>query len=137
MEDVSNQEKSQTSICKLCNKIPGSDVKIPLSDYLAVRVTGTSVAAAIGAGLIAIIKDFNTDLTYSTLFEILKKSCKDLNLENFSQGHGMPIIVKIFKNMNLFHEKILPYNILVKKAIKFSVEFTILFIVLYFLFLIF
>ena len=117
--------------------LPGSDVKIPLSDYLAVRVTGTSVAAAIGAGLIAIIKDFNTDLTYSTLFEILKKSCKDLNLENFSQGHGMPIIVKIFKNMNLFHEKILPYNILVKKAIKISVEFTILFIVLYFLFLIF
>jgi len=117
--------------------LPGSGVKIPLSDDLAVNVTGTSVAAAIGAGLIAIIKDFNTDLTYSTLFEILKKSCKDLNLENFSQGHGMPSIMNIFKNMNLFHEKILPYNILVKKAIKISVEFTILFIVLYFLFLIF
>jgi len=117
--------------------LPGSDVKIPLSDDLAVNVTGTSVAAAIGAGLIAIIKDFNNDFTYITLFEILKKSCKDLNLEDFSQGHGMPIIVKIFKNMNLFHEKILPYNILVRKAIKFSVEFIILFIVLYFLFLIF
>ncbi|MHA2180811.1 MAG: S8 family serine peptidase [Promethearchaeota archaeon] len=46
-------------------------------------------------------------------------------------------IVEIFKNMDLLHEKILPYNILVKKAIKISVEFTILFMVLYFLFLIF
>ena len=117
--------------------LPGSGVKIPLSDSLAVNVTGTSVAAAIGTGLIAIIKEFNTDLTYSTMFEILKKSCKDLNLENFSQGHGMPSLVNFFKNMNLFHEKILPYNILVKKAIKVSVEFSILFIVLYFLFLIF
>jgi len=117
--------------------LPGSDVKIPLSDELAVNVTGTSVAAAIGAGLIAIIKDYNNNITYTTLFEILTKSCKDLNLEKFSQGHGMPIIVNIFKNMNLFHEKTLPYNILAKKAIKLSVEFTILLIVLYFLFLIF
>jgi serine protease AprX len=117
--------------------LPGSDVKIPLSEDLAVKVTGTSVAAAIGAGLIAIIKDYNADLTYIALFELLKKSCTDLNLENFAQGHGMPKIVEIFKNMDLFHERILPYNILVKKAIKISIEFTILFIVLYFLFLIF
>ena len=115
----------------------GSNVKVPLTDDLVVKVTGTSVAAAIGVGLIALIKDFKPDLTYITLFEILKKSCKDLNLENFSQGHGMPLIVNIFKSANLFHEKILPYNIIVKKAIKLSVEFTILFFVLYFLFLIF
>ncbi|MHA1986801.1 MAG: S8 family serine peptidase [Promethearchaeota archaeon] len=117
--------------------LPGSDVKIPLSDDLAVNVTGTSVAAAIGVGLVAIIKDFNADLTYNRLFEILKKTSTDLNLDNFSQGYGMPSLVKTFKNMNLFHEKILPYNILIKKAIKISVEFTILFIILYFLFLFF
>lgn len=116
---------------------PGSDVKIPLSDDLTVSVTGTSVAAAIGAGLIAIIKDHKAELTSDDLLEILKKSCKDLNLDNFSQGYGMPNIVEIFKKMNLFHERILPYNILVKKALIVSVEFFILYILIYFLLLIF
>ncbi|MHA2037342.1 MAG: S8 family serine peptidase [Promethearchaeota archaeon] len=116
---------------------PGSDVKIPLSDELTVKVTGTSVAAAIGTGLISLIKDHKADLTTDELFEILKKSCKDLNLDNFSQGYGMPNIVEIFKKMNLFHERILPYNVLVKKAVKMSVEFFILFLIIYFLFLIF
>ncbi len=117
--------------------LPGSDVKIPLSDDLAVVVTGTSVAAAIGTGLIAIIKEFNTDYTYNALFEILKNSCRDLNLDKFSQGYGMPNIVEIFKKMNLFHEKILPYNFLVKKSVKIAIEFTVIFIVIYLLFLLF
>jgi serine protease AprX len=116
---------------------PGSEVKIPLSDDLAVVVTGTSVAAAIGTGLIAIIKEFKPDYSYNALFEILKNSCIDLNLEKFSQGYGMPSLVKIFKKMNLFYERILPYNLLVKKSIKISVEITLLFIVLYSLFLLF
>jgi serine protease AprX len=115
--------------------LPGSDIQIPLSSDLKAVVTGTSVAAAIGTGLIAIIKDYKKDLSYNALFEILKNSCRDLNLDKFSQGYGMPIIVEIFKKMNLFHEKILPYNYLVKKAIKVSVEFTVLFIILYFIFL--
>lgn len=117
--------------------LPGSDVKIPLSDNLAVSVTGTSVAAAIGAGLIAIIKEFKTNYSYNALFEILKNSCKDLTLDKFSQGYGMPDIVEIFKKMNLFHERILPYNFLAKKAIKVSVEFAVLYIIIYLLFLLF
>jgi serine protease AprX len=117
--------------------LPGTDVKIPLSDELSAVVTGTSVAAAIGAGLIAIIKEFNSDLTYNTLFKTLKNSCKDLNLDKYSQGNGMPRIVEIFKEMNLFHERILPYNFLVKKAIIISVEFSVLFIIIYLLFLLF
>ncbi len=117
--------------------LPGVDIQIPLSGDLKAVVTGTSAAAAIGTGLIAVIKDFNKNLSYNALFEILKNSCNDLTLDKFSQGYGMPSIVEIFKKMNLFHEKTLPYNFLVKKAIKVSVEFTILFIILYFLFLLF
>jgi len=117
--------------------LPGSDIQIPLSSDLRAVVTGTSVAAAIGTGLIAIIKEYKKDLSYNALFEILKNSCKDLNLDKFSQGYGMPSIIEIFKEMNLFHERILPYNFLIRKAIKVSAEFIVLFIIIYLLFLLF
>ncbi|MFX1454367.1 MAG: S8 family serine peptidase [Promethearchaeota archaeon] len=116
---------------------PGTEIKVPLDKDLVVMVTGTSVAAAIGVGLIALLREYNNDLTYDVIYDILRNSSKDLGIEKSSQGHGMPDIVDIFKRMKLFHERIVPYNVLAKRAIKISIEFIILFLVIYFLFLIF
>ncbi|MFW9882479.1 MAG: S8 family serine peptidase, partial [Candidatus Thorarchaeota archaeon] len=113
--------------------LPGSEIKMPLSNDIRINVTGTSIAAAIGVGLIALIKEYNPKATFSKIYELLKNSCRDLNLDKFSQGYGIPNITNILKDQGLIHEKILPYNYLIKKSIKMAIEFAIIFIILFYL----
>ncbi|MFW9895785.1 MAG: S8 family serine peptidase, partial [Candidatus Thorarchaeota archaeon] len=63
---------------------PGTEIKIPLDDDMAVMVTGTSVAAAIGVGLIALLREYDNDLTYDVIYDILRNSSKDLGIEKSS-----------------------------------------------------
>ncbi|MBA7657575.1 hypothetical protein ES703_65514 [subsurface metagenome] len=46
----------------------------------------------------------------------------------------MPNITSILKDQDLIHERILPYNNLMKKSIKIAVEFALVFIALFYLF---
>jgi len=114
--------------------LPGSEIKIPISRDTRIKVTGTSIAAAIGVGLIALIKEYNPKAPFNKIYELFKNSCRDLNLDKFSQGHGMPNITSILKDQDLIHERILPYNNLMKKSIKIAVEFVLVFIALFYLF---
>lgn len=114
--------------------LPGSKIEIPLSNELKTSVTGSSVSAAIGAGLIALIKEYKPHLSYNEIFDLLKNHSLDLELDKYSQGYGMPNISAIFDGFNLIHEKIIPYDYLVKKSIKISVGFIIFFIVLFYFF---
>lgn len=114
--------------------LPGSEIKIPISNELIVNATGTSVAAAIGVGLISLIKEFNPNATYSDIIELIRKSSTDLNYERSSQGCGLVKIPDVFKTLNLFQEKTFPYSFLIKKSLKFSIEIITILIVLYFIF---
>ncbi|MFW9873523.1 MAG: S8 family serine peptidase, partial [Candidatus Thorarchaeota archaeon] len=113
--------------------LPGSEIKIPLSNDLRMKIKGTSITAAIGVGLIALIKEYIPKASFDEIYELLKNSSRDLNLDKFSQGYGMPDIISIIKDQDLIQEKILPYKYLVKKSIKITVEFAIIFIVLFYL----
>ncbi|MHA2390896.1 MAG: S8 family serine peptidase [Promethearchaeota archaeon] len=110
----------------------GDNIKIPLSNELLIKATGTSVAAAIGAGFIALIKQFKPKATFSEIYNLLKDSCTDLNLDKNSQGYGMPNIIKILKNLNFIQERVLPYPYLTKKSIQFSIGFIIILIIIFY-----
>ncbi|MFX1530075.1 MAG: S8 family serine peptidase [Promethearchaeota archaeon] len=114
--------------------LPGSEIEIPLNNELKARVTGTSVAAAIGAGLIALIKEYKPKESYNEIFQLLKNSSRSLELDKFAQGYGMPNIIAIFEELNLIHEKIVPYTDLIKNSIRFAAEFIVFLIVLFYVF---
>ncbi len=114
--------------------LPGAEIKIPISNDLTINATGTSVAAAICVGIIALIKEHNPNASYNEIKELFLKSSTDLGYDENTQGFGIPNIVNIFKNLNIFLERILPYNYLIKKALAITIEFTIIAIVIYYLF---
>ena len=114
--------------------LPGSRLEIPLSNDLQIKITGSSVAAAIGAAILAIVKEFKPDLTYNEIYELLKNSCRDLDLDKNSQGFGLPYILNIFKEQGFYEERVLPYSYLIRKALIFSVEFSLILTVLLLLF---
>ncbi|MFX0082461.1 MAG: S8 family serine peptidase [Candidatus Hodarchaeota archaeon] len=114
--------------------LPGSKIKIPLSNELQVKVTGTSVAAAIGAGLVALLKEFKPDASHSEIFNLLKNSSRNLELDKFSQGYGMPNIITIFEDLNLIPERIIPYNYLIRHSIKIAIEIIFVLIIIFYLF---
>ncbi len=114
--------------------LPGSKIKVPLSNNLHVNVSGTSVSASIGVGLIALIKESNPNISYNDIIKLLEKSSIDLNYERAAQGHGIINLIEIFKNLDLFHEKIFPYNYLIKKSLKIALEFVVISIFLFFFF---
>jgi len=114
--------------------LPGSKISIPLSQNLRASVTGTSVSASFGAGIIALIKEFEPTISYDELIKLLENSSVDLDYDNNAQGYGMLIIPRIFKTLNLYQKKIVPYNYLLKISLKYSIEFLIILIVLFYFF---
>ncbi|UCC18228.1 MAG: S8 family serine peptidase [Promethearchaeota archaeon] len=111
--------------------LPSSDIILPLSENLRVKVTGTSVAASIGVGIIALIKEYDKNLTYNEILDLMKKVRLDLNYEPTSQGFGTIKVTDLFEELDLYHQQLIPYNYLIKKSIKVAIE---IFIVLIFLF---
>ena len=114
--------------------LPGFNVIVPLSNQLRVRVIGTSVSASIGVGIVALIKEFNPKISYNEIIDLIKKSKLDLGYEQTAQGLGTVKISELFKKLDLFHEKLVPYNYLIKKSIKVTIEFLILVIIVFSLF---
>lgn len=125
-------ERSKPDLC-----LPGSNIVVPLSNNLRVKVTGSSVSASIGIGIIALIKEFDPQISYNEILDLIKKSRLDLNYEPTAQGLGTVKITELFKTLDLFHEKLIPYNYLIRKSIKVSIEFLILLLFLFYLFFLF
>ncbi|UCD02054.1 MAG: S8 family serine peptidase [Promethearchaeota archaeon] len=121
-------ERSKPDLC-----LPGFNVIVPLSNHLRVRVIGTSVSASIGVGIIALLKEFNPKISYNEIIDLFRKSRLELNWESTAQGMGTVKISELFKKLELFHEKLIPYSYLIKKSIKVTIEFLILIILLFFL----
>lgn len=113
--------------------LPGSKVNIPLSNNVRIDFSGTSVSAAIGVSIIALLKEYNPKISYEELREILEKVCTTLNYEEVSQGLGTLNVMNLFKKLDLYQEKVLTYKYLGKRALKFSIESISIFIVIFFL----
>ena len=112
----------------------GSNVIVPFSESLRVRVSGTSVSASICVGLIALIKEFDPEITYNDLIDLLKKTSRDLNYEQKAQGLGTVKISDLFKELDLYHEKLFSYNYLTKRSLVLSIEFLIVLVILFYFF---
>ncbi len=122
-------EKLKPDFC-----LPGSKIEIPLSHKLRVKFSGTSAAAGIGAGIIALIKEYNPDLSHIDILEIIKNSSIDLNYQKISQGVGTTNIINIFKYLDMYQEgRILPYNYVIKRSLWFTIEFIVILIIVFYL----
>lgn len=125
-------ERTKPDLC-----FPGSNIIVPLSNNLRVKVTGTSVSASIAVGIIALFKEFNPKISYNEFLDLIKKSRLDLNYELNTQGLGTIKITELFMKLDLFQEKLIPYNYLIKKSLKVTVEFLILLIILFYIIIFF
>ena len=122
-----------------------SKIEIPLSEGVRLNISGTSVSAAICAGLIAIIKESNPKMSYFKIFALIKKGCINLGYQNISQGSGTILISDIFKTVKVKkvkdkevktikkEEKSVSYNTMMLKALGISIEYFIFFIILFYL----
>ncbi|KKK96294.1 hypothetical protein LCGC14_2664210, partial [marine sediment metagenome] len=117
--------------------LPGSKIKLPLSSKLYLSVTGTSISASIGVGIIALILEYNPEISFEEIKKLLEKSSLDLNYDINAQGNGIITIPRIFKSLDLYHEKIVPYSYLLKKSLKLSIEFLIVLIFVFYFVLFF
>ncbi len=114
--------------------LPGTKINVPLSQNLRVSVTGTSISASLGAGIIALIKEYDPTISYDEIIKLLEKSSIDLDYDKNAQGKGIITIPRIFKSLDLYHEKIVPFSYLIKKSLKVSIEFLIILIILFYFF---
>ncbi|MHA1726815.1 MAG: S8 family serine peptidase [Promethearchaeota archaeon] len=114
--------------------VTGSKISIPLTRQKFISFSGTSAAAAVATGMVAILKEINKKLRPKQIKKILIKSCKDLGYEKTSQGSGITNLERVFNALNLSQlEESLNYHLLMKISIKYSILLIILLlIILYF-----
>ncbi len=122
-------ERTKPDLC-----FPGSNILVPITNNLRLKVSGTSVSAAIGVGIIALIKEYDPNISYDTLIDLLNESSIDLNYNKNTQGFGFVKVSNLFNKLDLFHEKLIPYNYLLRKSLRLSIEFLALLIFLFYLF---
>jgi serine protease AprX len=115
--------------------IPGSKVAIPLSHDKIISLSGTSVSAAIGTAIIALLKEFKYDIDCKEILTILENGCHNLNYDPISQGVGMINFADIFKQLFDYpsRQKSLSYNQIIKKSIRISVETLLMLIIIYYI----
>ena len=111
--------------------LPGSRIQIPISDSLYVETTGTSVSAAICVGIIALLKEYNSNISYKEVFTLIKESCIVLNYNEKSENFRIINVTKIFENLDLYHEKLIPYKHLMRRSFKITVELVVIFLLIY------
>jgi len=122
-------ERTKPDFC-----LPGSKIEIPLSKDQRITFSGTSAAAAIGAGIIALIKESNPHLSHNSILEIIKNSSINLNYQTISQGYGTTNIIRIFKQLETQQKKeTLPYTYLVKRSLWVTIELISILIGLFYL----
>ncbi|TFG25967.1 MAG: hypothetical protein EU532_11010 [Promethearchaeota archaeon] len=124
-------ERLKPDFCLLSSKI-----EIPLSNKFKVKFSGTSNAAALAAGIIALLKEWNPNLTYKDITEMIQNAKINLNYEKISQGIGTVNLMEIFKELGYYPERnqqIMPYNYLIRRSLKLSIEIGLVFIILYFI----
>ena len=112
---------------------PGSKIEIPLSNETRIQFSGTSVSAAIATGIIALLREYDRQITHEQILSILNSTALDLYQSKDSQGKGTTDIVRIFKHLNYYEEQIIPYTYMMKRSLRSSIEFIALLIGIYYI----
>ena len=81
--------------------LPGSKIEIPLSEEIRPILSGTSVSAAVGVGIIALLKELDPKMSYIRIFANMKRACNNLKYQNVSQGSGTIYIPDVFKKADI------------------------------------
>ncbi|TFG04041.1 MAG: hypothetical protein EU539_11705 [Promethearchaeota archaeon] len=115
--------------------LPGSKIKIPITRNLTIDFSGTSAAAAIGVGLVALMKEINPMISYKEILYYFDKNSIYLNYDINSQGFGAINAKKLFLQLapTKVTQSIIPYNYLVKKSLKISIEIIIVLLIFYYM----
>jgi subtilisin family serine protease len=102
-----------------------------------VTFSGTSIAAALVTGLIALVKQYNPNFTYTEIINIFKNASIELkDCPKNSQGFGTLNIINIFNQLNAYPKKqiLRPYQELIKRSLIISVKFFLIMIIIYLIF---
>ncbi len=110
----------------------GSKISIPLTREKSIIFSGTSAAAAIAAGMIAILKEINPTLRPKQIKKYLIKSCKLLRYEDMSQGWGTTNLERLFKVLKLSQVESLNYPLLLKISIKYTILLILLLLIIFY-----
>ncbi|MFX1310833.1 MAG: S8 family serine peptidase [Promethearchaeota archaeon] len=136
--------------------LPGSKIEIPLSEEKRINLSGTSISAAICAGIITLIKESDPNITYLKIYDIIKKASINMNYKQISQGSGTINIPNIFEQVEpktvtstrvklkddvLYGKKaikaneepeLLSYNRMMLKSLGVTIQFIIIFILIFY-----
>lgn len=113
--------------------LPGSKIFVSLNKNNSIKFTGTSAAAAIATGIIALLKEYNKEISPEEILDSIRNSCSDIGFDDNSQGCGTSSIVRLFKSLNLYQEKTISYIQLLNISFKFTVRIILLLIFIFYL----
>ncbi|MFO8018025.1 MAG: S8 family serine peptidase [Promethearchaeia archaeon] len=138
ISDFTPQERKINNQIKPELYFPGESIQIPLTQYNRITTTGTSASAAIAAGFVTLLKEFNSELTPIQIKDILTEA------SNFYNAHSDTMekvrtftLVDLFKILDLYERPVLPYNYLIKRSIKASIEYVLILIIIFYMPIIF
>jgi serine protease AprX len=103
---------------------PGAKIGIKLERNHTFNVSGTSIAAAIATGIIALIKEYDRGLETEEIKEIFSKYQRD-----YSRGIDLP---RLFNNYCIYSPKLVPYKYLLKRSIWISIQIIIILLLVFF-----
>lgn len=118
---------------------PGESIHIPLSETNRVTITGTSGAAAIVTGFIALLKEFDPALGYPQIKNYLLNCSKNHPKFDYEKNESIRsfTLVDLFDSLKLYERPVLPYRYLLKRAIKASIEYVLILSIIFYIPLIF
>lgn len=102
----------------------GEEVEIKLEKKNSIKVSGTSISAAIATGIIALLKEYDKNLTTKQIKELFNKHHGDFG--------GNIDIIKLFSEFGIFSPKLVSYKYLLKRSLWVSIQILIILIALFF-----
>jgi serine protease AprX len=106
---------------------PGSKIEVPILKDRTIKLSGTSVSTAIAAGLIALIKQYNS--AYSTE-EI--KSIFDTYYSKHKRKIRIIDTVALFQQLGMYSRHLTPYSYLITRSLSVSIQIMIILIVIFY-----
>jgi subtilisin family serine protease len=102
------------------------------SNYI--HISGTSISAAIAAGMLALLKQYYPEITPHQLYQKLLSRAPSLSRGKGSAGNGIPDLVAIFKADGKMHPRPLSYVEILKNGLKYAFFFVLVAILSFFFF---
>lgn len=105
----------------------GSKIIVPLLKDFSIKISGTSAAAAIATGVVALIKEYNSNYTTEDIKDILSDYFKG------HERHKKEInAVELFKQLGMYSRRLIPYTYLTKRSFSVTLQIVFVFIVIFF-----